>query len=241
MMQLCVFSVQIKEDFEDRTSPWPSLWLCNFVQFLCGVQFAIYFTSMWPFLTGLDPAADFGFLGIIVAVFSIGQTLASPLFGLWSQKAHNTKFPASFGLCLSALGHLLYALLPTIKSNAKWFMLLARILTGVGSGNLGVLRAYTATASVESDRSKAMALGIAAFVVGQSLGPALQAIFSPIGAKGVWLGVVHLSMYTVPAYVMILLSMISIILLLFCFEEKYSGIIDIDEEKGEQTYRFNDI
>uniref|UniRef100_A0A914ZQ53 Major facilitator superfamily (MFS) profile domain-containing protein n=2 Tax=Parascaris univalens TaxID=6257 RepID=A0A914ZQ53_PARUN len=54
---------------------------------------------------------------------------------------------------------------------------------------------------------------------------------SPIGAKGVWLGVVHLSMYTVPAYVMILLSMISIILLLFCFEEKYSGIIDIDEEK----------
>ncbi|MFH4980663.1 hypothetical protein AB6A40_007372 [Gnathostoma spinigerum] len=32
-------------------SPWLSLWICNFVQFLCGIQFAIYFTSMWPYLS----------------------------------------------------------------------------------------------------------------------------------------------------------------------------------------------
>lgn len=220
----------VEEDFENRKSPWGSLWLCNFVQFLCGIQFAIYFTSMWPYLSGLDKKANLDFLGIIVAVFSIGQSIASPVFGFWSQKTLSTKHPSAFGLVLTAIGNLLYALLPTIKHNVKWYMLASRIIVGVGSGNLSVLRAYTSTASTDRDRNKALALGIASFVFGQSMGPAVQAIFSPIGEKGIFLGPLQLNMYTVPAYFMIILSVVAIVLLYSFFKENYAGIMDRNEE-----------
>jgi MFS family permease len=42
------------------------------------------------------------------------------------------------------------------------------------SGTLGVLRAYVATASAPADRSRAVALGFASFVLGMAVGPALQ-------------------------------------------------------------------
>jgi hypothetical protein len=34
----------------DAKSPWFSLWLANVIQFFAGIQFSIYFSSMWPYL-----------------------------------------------------------------------------------------------------------------------------------------------------------------------------------------------
>lgn len=76
-----------------------------------------------------------GFVGIITACFSLGMSLSSPLFGFWSQKSRSTKGPTACGLILTAVGNLLYALLPTIKYEVKWFMLVARIFVGFGTGN----------------------------------------------------------------------------------------------------------
>uniref|UniRef100_A0A0M3KGN3 MFS domain-containing protein n=1 Tax=Anisakis simplex TaxID=6269 RepID=A0A0M3KGN3_ANISI len=178
----------------------------------------------------LDHSADLAFLGVIVAVFSVGQTIASPVFGFWSQKTRSVKYPSIVGVILTAFGNVLYAMLPTIKTNAKWYMLVSRVIVGVGAGNLGVLRAYTSTASSAKDRNKAMALGIASFVIGQSIGPGMQALFTPIGEEGIWIGTVQLNVYTVPAYVMILLSIVSSFLLMFCFTESYAGIMETDED-----------
>ncbi|VDD85750.1 unnamed protein product [Enterobius vermicularis] len=218
-------------DIENGESPWGSLWLANFIQFLCGIQFAVYFTSMWPYLSGLDHEVSLGFVGIITACFSLGMSLSSPLFGFWSQKSRSTKGPTACGLILTAVGNLLYALLPTIKYEVKWFMLVARIFVGFGTGNISVLRAYCATASTAKDRKRAMALCIAAFVFGQSLGPAVQSMFSPIKEQGFSIGTIQFNMYTIPAYFMILLSILSLILLFCFFEERYAGIMTRNEEK----------
>ncbi|TMS37823.1 hypothetical protein L596_004677 [Steinernema carpocapsae] len=217
------FSTALK--FEERKTSWTSIWLCNALQLMCGIQFSIYFTSMWPYLSTIDREADIDFLGWIVAAFSIGQALSSPVFGVWNQKTSSTKYPSVCGLCCMALGNLMYALLPSLNSGSvKWFMLVARFVTGFGAGTLGVLRAYTSNASVPKDRARAVAIGIASFVLGLSFGPALQAMFSPIGQGSTLLGLVA-DIYTIPAYLMILVALTGVGVFLALFEEDLAGVI----------------
>ncbi|KAK0407640.1 hypothetical protein QR680_003507 [Steinernema hermaphroditum] len=217
-------------------TPWKSIWLTYLIQFLCGIQLSVYFTSMWPYLSGLDQSATINFFGFVVAAFSVGQTISSPLLGLWSQKTFSAKDPTAFGLFLTAIGNLLYALLPNFSSNVKYIMMASRFVTGLGSGTMGVLRAYTATACEVRHRNKAISLEIASFVLGMSVGPAVQAIFAPIGKDGFMCGPLFLNMYTVPAYLMIALSILSIILLFTIFHESYAGLLSKESKSPDSLY-----
>ncbi|TKR87939.1 hypothetical protein L596_012265 [Steinernema carpocapsae] len=114
-------------------------------------------------------------------------------------------------------------------------MIVARFIAGFGSGNLGVLRSYSATASTAADRNKAISMGIAGFVLGLSVGPAIQSIFTPIGKKGFNIGPVVFNTYTIPAYIMVLISVIAIVLLYTVFTETYAGIIS-KEERNQDPY-----
>ncbi|VDK64915.1 unnamed protein product [Onchocerca ochengi] len=234
---------------DEGKTPWGSLAICNAVCFMTGLQFSIFFTSMWPYLNGLDSSANLKFFGWITASYSIGSTISTSLFGLWNQKTMSTKYPASFGNLMMALGNSLYGLLPTIGAG-KWFMLLARFIIGLGSGqsistiitwqkeafpgHLCVLRTYSATASIPRDRTKALSITIGSFVFGLSIGPALQALFTPLGSSGFQIGIVIINMYTLPAFIMVTVSIISIILLCTVFTEKYSGILRPD--KSEKSF-----
>uniref|UniRef100_A0A914VZ74 Major facilitator superfamily (MFS) profile domain-containing protein n=1 Tax=Plectus sambesii TaxID=2011161 RepID=A0A914VZ74_9BILA len=226
---------QAAASFEDQKSPWGSLWLSNVIMLFTGIQFSIYFTSMWPFLQTLDDSANLGFFGFVIASYSVGQAVSSPIFGFWNQKTKGTRRPVMSGMVLTILGNLIYALLPTFSDNRKWIMMFARFLVGFGSGVVGVLRAYISTASTSKDRSKAVALGIAGFVVGIALGPATQTCFQPVGEKGWAIGKLVLNMYTLPSYFVIAGALIVIFLLQFMFVEKYAGIIS-DEQKKANPY-----
>ncbi|KAK0398249.1 hypothetical protein QR680_002497 [Steinernema hermaphroditum] len=216
-------------NFEEKKTCWTSIWLCNALQLLCGVQFSIYFTSMWPYLSTIDHEADIDFLGWVVAAFSVGQALSSPVFGFWSQKTGSTKYPAVCGLACMSVGNLFYAMLPNLEwGSVKWIMLGARFVTGFGAGTLGVLRAYTSNASVPKDRARAVAIGIASFVLGLSFGPAIQAMFSPVGQGATLLGFVF-DVYTIPAYLMILVALTGIVLFLSLFQEKLAGVLTKEE------------
>ncbi|VBB30333.1 unnamed protein product [Acanthocheilonema viteae] len=176
----------------------------------------------------LDSSANLEFFGWAIASYSIGSTISNFFFGLWNQKTMSTKYPASFGNFLMALGNLLYGFLPTIGAK-KWSMLLARFIVGLGSGNLCVLRTYAATASIPHDRTKALSITIVSFVLGLSIGPALQAWFTPLGRSGFQINIVVINMYTLPAFLMVVISLISIVLLCTIFTEKYSGILRSDK------------
>lgn len=82
----------------------------------------------------LDQNADLDFFGWVVAAYSFGQMISSWLFGYWNQKTMSTKHPAICGLTLAILGNILYGFLPLFSSNHKWYMIVARLLTGWGSG-----------------------------------------------------------------------------------------------------------
>lgn len=65
---------------------------------------SLYFTSMWPYLLKLDPTAQLPFFGIILASFSIGQAVGSPIFGTWTQKTESFKVPVATGLVFCCVG-----------------------------------------------------------------------------------------------------------------------------------------
>jgi ceroid-lipofuscinosis MFS transporter 7 len=85
----------------------------------------------------IDATYDTGFFGLIIAAFSIGQLLASPLFGYWSQKTNNHKTPLLTCLAISIVANVLYAYLQsiTLKSGItpKYWMFLSRFVMGLGA------------------------------------------------------------------------------------------------------------
>ncbi|CAD6196080.1 unnamed protein product [Caenorhabditis auriculariae] len=220
------------EDMDGQKSSWSALWFGNGVQLVLGLQLSMYFTSMWPYLSKLDPSASLSFFGVVLASFSFGQAIASPVFGTWSQKTESFKPPIATGLVLCSCGHLLYGLLPTIGWQPKWLMLAARIIVGVGSGNLSVLRSFTSAASTLADRNKAVATSIAGYVSGMIIGPVIQAGFGLMGSNRLYIGRLEVDSYTLPAFLMTLVNVVFAVLTFYFFTDSYVGIID-EEEKGE--------
>ncbi|CAJ0604380.1 unnamed protein product [Cylicocyclus nassatus] len=217
---------------DERSSPWRSIWISIVMQFMVGIQTSIYYMSMWPYLSLIDSTATVDFLGWVIAACSLGCSIANPLFGYWNQKTMSIKAPVILGMLMMIIGQGIFALLPLLSSYQKYVMLGARLLTGFGAGTLSVLRAYAATASVPKDRLRAVSLGTAGYVLGLSFGPAIQAVFTPIGEYGARVGILVFNMYTVPAYFMVVLSVISCFVIQFLFKEEYAGIISEEDKEG---------
>lgn len=82
----------------------------------------------------IDPTADASFLGWIIASYSIGQMVASPLFGLWSNHRPRRE-PLVISTAISVAANCLYAYVHVPHSHNKYYMLTARALVGFGAGN----------------------------------------------------------------------------------------------------------
>ncbi|CAB3398559.1 unnamed protein product [Caenorhabditis bovis] len=218
-------------NLDARKSDWVSLWFCNLLLYANGLQMSLYFTSMWPYLLKLDPNAQLPFFGIILSSFSFGQAIGSPIFGTWTQKSERFKVPISTGLVICATGNLFYALLPTIDWEPQWMMLVARVIVGVGAGNLSGLRAYTSACSTLEDRGRAVSLSIGSMVTGMLTGPILQTAFAFIGDGVRIFGTIDIDCYTSPAYFLAIFLLLMVAIVFVYFSENYAGIID---EKAEQ-------
>uniref|UniRef100_A0A914VXB3 Major facilitator superfamily domain containing 8 n=1 Tax=Plectus sambesii TaxID=2011161 RepID=A0A914VXB3_9BILA len=219
----------------ESSTDWRSIWVVSAIAFAASVQFSVYFSSLWPFLQEIDKTATEDFFGYITAIYSLGQALASPALGFWSNRIKQTKVPLLSGLVLMFIGNLLYGnteWLPT--GSRRYGMLLARFITGCGGGIIGVIRAYTATASSISDRSRAISINAGAFALGLTSGPAFQIAFTPIGYPGIQLGPIKLDMYTAPAYLACVMNTVGFICLLTLFKENYAAISN--EEKLQNRF-----
>uniref|UniRef100_A0A1A8KFK7 Major facilitator superfamily domain containing 8 n=1 Tax=Nothobranchius kuhntae TaxID=321403 RepID=A0A1A8KFK7_NOTKU len=216
------------DDFQDGDyrSRWRSIRVMYFTMFLSSVGFTIVITSLWPYLEKVDSSADASFLGWMVAAYSLGQMVASPLFGLWSNhRLRREPLVCSIFINLAANIYYAYAYLP--RTNNKYHMLLSRAFVGFGAGNVAVVRSYIAGATSLKERTGAMANMSACQALGFILGPALQACLSFIGEKGVKVNVIdlQLNMYTTPALLAAAFGLINILLVLLVFKEH-----SVDEE-----------
>ncbi|GAA6066238.1 major facilitator superfamily domain-containing protein 8, partial [Tachysurus ichikawai] len=184
--------------------------------------FTIVITSIWPYLQKIDVSADASFLGWVVAVFSLGQMVASPLFGLWSNHRPR-KEPLVCSIVINITANIYYSYVYLPPSHNKYHMLLARAFVGFGAGNVAVVRSYVAGATSLKERTGAMANMSACQALGFILGPALQAGLSFIGEKGFSLDVISLkfNMYTAPALLAACFGIINILLVLIVLREHH--------------------
>lgn len=211
----------VSHDDENR-SRWRSIQVMYFTMFLSSVGFTIVITSLWPYLQRVDTSADASFLGWVVAAYSLGQMIASPLFGLWSNhRPRREPLVCSIFINLSANIYYAYVYLP--KTENKYHMLMSRALVGFGAGNVAVVRSYVAGATSLKERTGAMANMSACQALGFILGPALQACLAFIGERGVTLKFLELqlNMYTAPALLAAAFGLINILMVLFILKEHH--------------------
>ncbi|XP_064200229.1 major facilitator superfamily domain-containing protein 8 isoform X1 [Anguilla rostrata] len=201
-------------------SRWRSIRVMYFTMFLSSVGFTIVITSIWPFLQKVDKSASASFLGWVVAAYSLGQMVASPLFGLWSNHRPQRE-PLVCSILINVAANILYAYASLPPAHNKYYMLMARMFVGFGAGNVAVVRSYVAGATSLSERTGAMANMSACQALGFILGPALQAGLSFIGETGVWLKLLDLklNMYTAPALLAACFGVINVLLVLIVLRE----------------------
>ncbi|KAG7273420.1 hypothetical protein CRUP_023645 [Coryphaenoides rupestris] len=176
----------------------------------------MYFTM---FFSSIDGAADASFLGWVVAAYSLGQMVASPLFGLWSNHRPRRE-PLVCSLLINILANIYYAYVDLPPSGNRFHMLAARALVGFGAGNVAVVRSYVAGATSLKERTNAMANMSACQALGFILGPALQAGLSFIGERGVTVAALglQLNMYTAPALLAAAFGVVNMLLGCWCSE-----------------------
>uniref|UniRef100_A0A8C7WXI7 Major facilitator superfamily domain containing 8 n=1 Tax=Oryzias sinensis TaxID=183150 RepID=A0A8C7WXI7_9TELE len=161
----------------------------------------------------VDSGADASFLGWMVAAYSLGQMVASPLFGWWSNHRPRRE-PLVCSILINLAANIYYAYAHLPKTNNKYHLLMSRAFVGFGAGNVAVVRSYVAGATSLRERTGAMANMSACQALGFILGPALQAGLSFIGEEGVTVDIIklQLSMYTTPALLAALFGIINILL-----------------------------
>lgn len=87
------------------------------------------------FFPKIDDGANASFLGWVVAAYSLGQMVASPIFGLWSNyRPRREPLVCSIFINLSANIYYAYAYLP--RTNNKFHLLMSRAFVGFGAGDL---------------------------------------------------------------------------------------------------------
>ncbi|XP_059554052.1 major facilitator superfamily domain-containing protein 8 isoform X1 [Myotis daubentonii] len=210
----------IIETEEHYKSRWRSIRILYLTMFLSSVGFSIVIMSIWPYLQKIDRTADTSFLGWVIASFSLGQMVASPIFGLWSNYRPR-KEPLIVSIFISVAANCLYAYVHVPASHNKYYMLVARGLVGFGAGNVAVIRSYIAGATSLQERTSSMANTSACQALGFILGPVFQTCFALIGEKGVTWETIQLqiNMYTAPVLLGAFLGVLNIILIIFILRE----------------------
>lgn len=91
------------------------------------------------------------------------------------------------------------------------------------------MRTYASTASTPQDRSKAIAFVTCGQAIGLTSGPALQLLFTSLKYPGpsFFHGLLHLNLYTAPAYLACLMNAFGVLILYFYFVEKYEGVVEV--------------
>eukprot|EP00614_Pseudopedinella_elastica_P032444 CAMPEP_0172644436 /NCGR_PEP_ID=MMETSP1068-20121228/239210_1 /TAXON_ID=35684 /ORGANISM="Pseudopedinella elastica, Strain CCMP716" /LENGTH=462 /DNA_ID=CAMNT_0013458635 /DNA_START=174 /DNA_END=1562 /DNA_ORIENTATION=+ len=141
--------------------------------------------------------------GLTVAAFSAGRVFASPYFGRWSETAGLKKVLSLTSLII-VVGTLLNAF-----SRSCLELIVAQAVTGIGSGTLGVTRAYVSEQTSGAERTWKTARLTAVQYGGFTVTPFVGSLFAHfLGETDVMYGPFRLTAYTAAAYFLTLLGLL---------------------------------
>ena len=113
-------------------------------------------------------------IGLLFAIFSLCQLVASPILGDWSDR-YGRRPVLVFSLIGTVVSFVMLALAHSIA-----MLFLARIVDGLSGGNISTARAYVADVTEPKDRARAYGLIGAAFGLGFIVGPAMSGVLAQV-------------------------------------------------------------
>ena len=140
-------------------------------------------------------------IGLIAAVYSVFQFIASPVLGAMSDKYGRRPL-----LIYSQIGSMLGFLLLGWAS-AVWMLIASRVIDGISGGNITIASAYVADVSEPKDRASAMGVIGVAFGLGFMFGPFIGGELAALWGKAA------------PAFGAAIFSGISVLLTIFYLKE----------------------
>jgi DHA1 family tetracycline resistance protein-like MFS transporter len=113
-------------------------------------------------------------IGLLFAVFSLGQLIAAPALGDLSDR-YGRRPVLIFSLTGTVVSFVMLAV-----AHSLTMLFLARIVDGLSGGNISTARAYVADVTEPKDRARAYGLIGAAFGLGFILGPAISGVLARV-------------------------------------------------------------
>ena len=167
-----------------------SLRILNLVGFTFSLSFSIILTGAFPYLKELMPEETENSIlfkyGIVVATLPIAQLIFAPIFGMIADRLHSIRPMCVIMSIIFTGASVLYATLSDVSSepNTRFYlMILSRFCAGAFSSNLGPIRGYISQATLESERTRELAIQSAVGGLGFTLGPVFQALFGSLGCS----------------------------------------------------------
>ncbi|XP_047495449.1 major facilitator superfamily domain-containing protein 8-like isoform X3 [Penaeus chinensis] len=124
---------EVLETASERRARRHSHWIIYITAFVMSIGFSIVLTGVWPYLQRLDAGVSKEFLGWAIAANPLGQMVASPLLGLWGNKAGSNRGAFLTTILLFIVGNILYAILSLFGTAARGVMIFSRFLVGISS------------------------------------------------------------------------------------------------------------
>lgn len=132
----------------------------------------VLFPIMWPLVQELGGNAVW--LGYAVGAFSFGRIIASPTLGKMSIDYGYSK-TLVISTAIIIFGCLLFG--SVYRVGSLYFLVFAQVVLGIGSGTLGVTRAYVAEITATRERTKYIALQTAVQYGGFTVTPIFGSFF----------------------------------------------------------------
>lgn len=208
-----------KKDADFLTDVTGFLIVC-FIALVGDMARGIMFPTLWPLIKKLGGTQVSQ--GYAVAAFSFGRILSAPVLGRFSVSDGYTK-TLLYSQAILLVGTLLYA--QSGYFGTPTFLIVAQMVMGIGSGTLGVLRAFASDVSPQNSRTVYISLLTAVQYTGFTVTPLVGAFFAHYFSENsisYFNGLFTLDAYTAPAYFMTLMCSIIILLIRTSFQGRRS-------------------
>jgi ceroid-lipofuscinosis MFS transporter 7 len=228
------------EDFDDEHSMVSSILTADgihdiqgfycvcFVILVGDMSRGVFFPSIWPLISSMGGSEIL--LGYSVAAFSFGRILVNPLFGSWSHSMGYSK-TLCFSTSILLLGTLAYTQVQNV--GRPEFLIVAQTILGIGSGTLGVTRAFVADVTAKRNRTTYMAMITAVQYGGFTVTPIFGALFNHLLQDTQYkYGILRFNMYTAPAFFMFFVCLTTLIVLLTFFQGRQRIATQKDARKS---------
>lgn len=215
---------------KSHLSFWIIAWCCLIGDSSRGLMMPI----LWSFVSSLG--GDLIDQGVVVACFSLGRIITSPIFGAWADK-YGYRFVLIVANVMIIVGALLYS-----QSDSLFWLVVSQLTIGnpifinrrsrihinrrhrlgCGAGTLGVTRSYVAENSSKKDRTVKIALLTAMQYAGFTVTPLLGSLFGYIGSQcqPSETGIFEINEYNFAAYFLCVLAFVEIVMLALVFDEQ---------------------